>query len=1359
MNIISEVDMLCTKRFFVGVVYSFMAFVMTLGSGLGNFLVENIAEAAELALPASDQILNISNDFSYPILRGVKFNPQDPLNLEFVFDSHSKDIVNKEEANQLIEFFVAGLSIAEDDMWVNLSPYESERVIPEVLSNTALGRDMLAQDYFLKQLSSSLTSPNGEYGAEYWEKVLESKNISSVDVDAFNKIWIVPGEAQLQDAQTEAFIDFAQLDVMTERDYMAMDKNSAADKSVKTDALEKTILPVIKNEINNGKNFSRLRQIHYSLILASWFKKKFANTFYKDYFNSKTVEGIDINGKESKTKIYNQYVDAFKKGVYKIEKKERNAQGRIVKRQYMSGGVTEREVTQKTNVKNVPEVDKDFEGKGFMCSSIFLNLKNEINYAASVAHNKAREFYYTTTKDYKRLTSKLLENPGNFHLDEGLYWDMLKGDLSKLSSMESELKDIYEKAINNNEHKLRTYISYVSLRAGFDFVSLEDYVGFMMVYSPYGEYKEVKLSVDWLNKQEIDNFVQQALVRDIRSAPRNVRRYDNFYINLALEAGLLTDIESVVKYLAFYMSMSQSADLSQKTIELITNIKGSADYLANHPVLIKTFNNLYSSYTRWSGLNIRKALMNAGIDVSNYKDYYDYVDEIAELSSIDHTYYYANFDNEKFEIESFNLQLAIAKGEKLDSNIDITKFDLAKIKALLLLLSEEKVDTFVQNLDLGNIDISSWLNFISEDRNFLEELQDKASEKRYFASEGLFKDYVRSFKEDILTYVESNKYGLYDSRALIYAAAAKIHSPYSTISTNSDENMPVSVAESQRRSDAYAVASEIFEEYSANLSSSVVEELKEIYKDVVYDSNSIINKLLKDTENFEKLKKGAYHTFLKMSEDKIQKRAADLEVIYQNTSSQELKNLIAYLSLKGSMSFASPSDYVEFLLDNRTNKRVKALSLDFDWLKNHDIVNVAKDAISLDGKDFRQIEIDNALLRIAIGTGLLNYNEEFVLKFQNYFLDILEMDKGEKVIWETFKEFKAHNVAVHKFIYNRETVMNRYKSWYSSPSTRINALKLKTILSTLELGDENFKTVRDYVLDIVGTSGLNLNHLMNLLDIYKQSYYTNTSFDFEIWDSISALVENHASEEDISKVTSWHEKKHVFEGLMNFDYKVFVDLIYSLPENKLTILKTNIERSESDLKELIYAIESDRVFLDEMRGLVQSKPFDYYSYEYNNFEEYSARFAGPIIDHMRDSWGAAYRAEAVASNVRNFMFTNNPVKYEDTIGSSIPMDVGYSIRYSAANEVIRIVINEMWGVESNEIASQKKEDYPSHHAEEQMSFSSSVTTQDYANIDGGVSMKSLSLENVNTYKGPVASVNVSDLSSTYKISIADLQQI
>jgi hypothetical protein len=56
------------------------------------------------------------------------------------------------DANRLIKYFLASLTVPEKDLWVNLSPYEEDRIAPESLGPTDLGKELLEQDYILKQL-------------------------------------------------------------------------------------------------------------------------------------------------------------------------------------------------------------------------------------------------------------------------------------------------------------------------------------------------------------------------------------------------------------------------------------------------------------------------------------------------------------------------------------------------------------------------------------------------------------------------------------------------------------------------------------------------------------------------------------------------------------------------------------------------------------------------------------------------------------------------------------------------------------------------------------------------------------------------------------------------------------------------------------------------------------------------------------------------------------------------------------------------------------------------------------------------------------------------------------------------------
>ena len=83
------------------------------------------------------------------------------------------DADRKEEFNKIIKYFLVSLAMPNKDMWVNLSPYESKRIIPEVFGQTEMGRDLLAQDYILKQFTASLIYPEEGLGKKFWSKVYQ----------------------------------------------------------------------------------------------------------------------------------------------------------------------------------------------------------------------------------------------------------------------------------------------------------------------------------------------------------------------------------------------------------------------------------------------------------------------------------------------------------------------------------------------------------------------------------------------------------------------------------------------------------------------------------------------------------------------------------------------------------------------------------------------------------------------------------------------------------------------------------------------------------------------------------------------------------------------------------------------------------------------------------------------------------------------------------------------------------------------------------------------------------------------------------------------------------------------------------
>ena len=314
--------------------------------------------AQNLQLPPANQFINLSPAYSFPILKGLKFDPANPLKMEFIIDTADKKDISQEEAAMLIKYFLAGLTIAEGDIWVNLSPYEQNRIIPETLSQTDLGKDLLSQDYLLKQLMASLTYPESDSGKDFWSKtyaeVLKIAQTTNLPVNTFNKVWIVPEEAEVYENANTGFITRATLKVMLEEDYLAL-KNRLEDikkekkamdnvliekiNQASSGVMKETVLPKITQEINSGKNFAQLRQIYHSLILGMWFKKKFKDSLYQYYIDQGKIKGIDLEDKTVKEKIYQQYVQAFKSGLYNYIRADYDPPSRKnIKRRYYSGG-------------------------------------------------------------------------------------------------------------------------------------------------------------------------------------------------------------------------------------------------------------------------------------------------------------------------------------------------------------------------------------------------------------------------------------------------------------------------------------------------------------------------------------------------------------------------------------------------------------------------------------------------------------------------------------------------------------------------------------------------------------------------------------------------------------------------------------------------------------------------------------------------------------------------------------------------------------------------------------------------------------------------------------------------------------
>ena len=358
-------------------------------------------------LPKPGVMVHLSPPLNPAMLKGIKVHTDNPFRFDFILDKGDSDQSNdqiKEESSKLIKYFLASLTIPEKDLWVNLSPYEKDRIIPNSFGLTEMGRDLLAEDYMLKQITASLIYPEDEVGKKFWKRIYEEAqakyHTTNIPVNTFNKVWIVPEKAVVYENASAgtAYVVESKLKVMLEGDYLAMDKNNVGagpracpeckgqpQGPAPTDTnifgnqiIREIVIPELTKEINENQNFAQLRQVYNSLILATWYKKKIKDSILSQVYADKNkTQGIEYNvgaapsgrpqqdGDHQQGQaqgpaptdvelIYQRYLSAFKKGVYNYIKEEQDPiTQQAIPRKYFSGGFSMR-VDQAMTTTSIP---------------------------------------------------------------------------------------------------------------------------------------------------------------------------------------------------------------------------------------------------------------------------------------------------------------------------------------------------------------------------------------------------------------------------------------------------------------------------------------------------------------------------------------------------------------------------------------------------------------------------------------------------------------------------------------------------------------------------------------------------------------------------------------------------------------------------------------------------------------------------------------------------------------------------------------------------------------------------------------------------------------------------------------------
>ncbi|MDE2010023.1 MAG: protein kinase [Candidatus Omnitrophica bacterium] len=311
----------------------------------------------DLNLPPPGVMVHLSPPLDPPVLKGIRIHRDNPFRFDFILDKGGSALSSdqlKDESSRLVKYFLTSLTIPEKDLWVNLSPYEKDRIIPQSFGLTAMGRDLLAEDYMLKQITASLIYPAGRTGREFWKKVyamaVKKYGTADVPVNTFNKVWIVPEKAVVyENAQAgTAYVVEAKLKVMLEQDYLSLQKHegirspqAGSTNQLGDEVVRQIVLPELDKEVNEDRNFAVLRQIYNSLILATWYKKEIKDSILEQvYANKDKVAGVTVRDPLEKAKIYERYLQAFKRGVYNYIKVEKDPfTQKTGPRKYFSGGM------------------------------------------------------------------------------------------------------------------------------------------------------------------------------------------------------------------------------------------------------------------------------------------------------------------------------------------------------------------------------------------------------------------------------------------------------------------------------------------------------------------------------------------------------------------------------------------------------------------------------------------------------------------------------------------------------------------------------------------------------------------------------------------------------------------------------------------------------------------------------------------------------------------------------------------------------------------------------------------------------------------------------------------------------------
>lgn len=251
--------------------------------------------------------------------------------------------------------FLTGLDVPNYKFWVNLNPWEVDRIIDEELGQSEVGKIMLEADLQMKKDFSNYGNPCVNKTGKILWSLLDKKrealvqqcmkkfpgqiyNTDNINFQSVTTHWIIPDKVYVYSNGTQISIINASLSINSESDknrssfqVSNQDINTlsrgcteelnryAQEYGEYCENLEENMIqPYVVADINSKEKYEDLRDVYTALALAQWYKSNISPLMdiFRYSRGSSSFSALKPEGSWNPKDIWDKYVYSFKNGEY-----------------------------------------------------------------------------------------------------------------------------------------------------------------------------------------------------------------------------------------------------------------------------------------------------------------------------------------------------------------------------------------------------------------------------------------------------------------------------------------------------------------------------------------------------------------------------------------------------------------------------------------------------------------------------------------------------------------------------------------------------------------------------------------------------------------------------------------------------------------------------------------------------------------------------------------------------------------------------------------------------------------------------------------------------------------------------------